>query len=361
MMSRLTLLPRILMTMTLLLTLLGGMGAGLARLGWPMGGLSAGWALIHGPLMISGFLGTLIALERAVALSSRWRWSIGVPVINLLGTVCLLLFPNAFWPRGILTAASLGLVMLFIGMWRLHPTRDVGIMAAGAVAWLGGNMLWWTGQPIYVCVHAWTAFLILTIVGERLELSRVRRLSPMSVRLLTGAVGVYLLGVLFVPFWLDGGIRILGFGSILMAAWLLSYDLARRTIHQTGLPRYIAACLLLGYGWLAVGGWIGLVYGALYAGPIYAAMLHALLLGFVFSMIFGHAPIILPALTGLKLTYHPIFYGHLAALHLSLAYRLYGTVITDYRVQQWGGLFNVAAVVIFMFVMVLVVKGKSAT
>lgn len=347
-MSRVAILPRVLMIITLLLTLLGGMGAGLARLGWPIGGLSADWALIHGPLMISGFLGTLICLERAVALSSRSPWSMIVPLVNLLGTVCLLLSSQASWPRGILTVGSLGLVILFIWMWRLHPSRDVGIMAAGALAWLGGNILWWAGQPVYICVHAWTAFLILTIVGERLELSRVRRLSPMSVQLLTGAVTVYLAGVVFTPFGLDIGIRILGFGSILMAAWLLRYDLARRTIHQTGLPRYIAVCLLLGYGWLAVGGWIGLTHGALYAGPIYAAMLHALLLGFVFSMIFGHAPIILPALTGLKLTYHPIFYGHLAALHLSLVYRLYGTAIADYRVQQWGGLFNVVAILLFM-------------
>lgn len=351
MMLSVSVLPRVLVAITLLLTLLGGMGAGLARLGWPMGGLSTGWALIHGPMMISGFLGTLICLERAAALSSRWRWSMIVPLINLLGTVCLLVFPTALWPRGILALGSLGLTLLFVWMWRLHPSRDVGIMAAGAVAWLGGNLLWWAGQPVYVCVHAWTAFLILTIVGERLELSRVRRLTPMSVRLLTGAVMVYLVGVLVIPFGLDSGIRILGLGCILMAAWLLRYDIARRTIRQTGLPRYIAACLLLGYGWLAVGGWIGLTHGALYAGSIYAAMLHALLLGFVFSMIFGHAPIILPALTGLKLTYHPIFYAHLVALHFSLAYRLYGTAIEEYRVQQWGGVFNVAAVVLFIIIM----------
>ena len=37
------------------------------------------------------------------------------------------------------------------------------------------------------------------------------------------------------------------------------------------------------------------------AGPRYDAMLHSIFLGFVFSMIFAHAPIILPTITGLAI------------------------------------------------------------
>lgn len=40
---------------------------GLIRLGWQLPALTPSLALAHGPLMISGFLGTLITLERAVA------------------------------------------------------------------------------------------------------------------------------------------------------------------------------------------------------------------------------------------------------------------------------------------------------
>ena len=67
--------------------LLGGLGSGLARLGWQMDSMSQNRILIHGPLMISGFLGTLICLERAVALASRYRWSLIVPVVNALETL----------------------------------------------------------------------------------------------------------------------------------------------------------------------------------------------------------------------------------------------------------------------------------
>ena len=108
--------------------------------------------------------------------------------------------------------------------------------------------------------------------------------------------------------------------------------------------------MLAGYVWLAIGGAIGTWNGALYVGPDYAAMLHAFLLGFVFSMIFGHAPIIVPALTGWRLNYHPVFYGHLILLHTMLAYRTYGSLTRDMGAQRWGGLLNVMAVLLFMAV-----------
>nr|BFE78121.1 hypothetical protein GCM10020093_007220 [Planobispora longispora] len=41
----------------------------------------------HGPLMALGFLGTLISLERAVALRSRWGYA--APALSALGAVAL--------------------------------------------------------------------------------------------------------------------------------------------------------------------------------------------------------------------------------------------------------------------------------
>ncbi|MBE0688741.1 MAG: hypothetical protein IH587_01305, partial [Anaerolineae bacterium] len=113
---------------------------------------------------------------------------------------------------------------------------------------------------------------------------------------------------------------------------------------------YIAACLLSGYVWLGIGGLLAIWKGAVYAGPDYAAILHAFLLGFVFSMIFGHAPIILPALTGLRLNFSRVFYAHLVLLHLTLAYRIYGNLALDFTARRWGGLLNVIAVLLFLAV-----------
>lgn len=341
-------IPRLIALLTVMIALLGGLGSGLARLGWDMDPLSQNWLLIHGPLMISGFMGTLIALERAVALTSHYRWSIAVPAVNAIGALLLLIF-GAFIPaKFILTLGSVGLVVLFGFMLKLHPSRDVWIMAAGAVCWSVGNTLWLTGQPVYVVVHLWVAFLILTIVGERLELSRVRRLTRRSENLLVAIIIIYLCGVIITPINLALGVRVLGVGTLFMSIWLLKYDIARRTIRQTALPRYIAACLLLGYIWLGFGGLLAFFYGAIYAGLNYAAVLHAFLLGFVFSMIFGHAPIILPALTSLKLVYSPVFYAHLALLHITLVLRMIANLTGNLPLREWGGLLNVVAILLFI-------------
>ena len=105
-----------------------------------------------------------------------------------------------------------------------------------------------------------------------------------------------------------------------LAAWLLSFDIARRTIRAQGLSRYMAVCLLLGYLWLAVSGaaWAAASLGQ----PTRDAAVHALALGFVFSMILGHAPVILPAIAGVKLQFGWVFYAPLALLHASLVVRL---------------------------------------
>ena len=51
-----------------MLSLLGGVLAGLARLGWDVPAPAALAAGVHGPLMIAAFFGTVISLERAVAI-----------------------------------------------------------------------------------------------------------------------------------------------------------------------------------------------------------------------------------------------------------------------------------------------------
>jgi hypothetical protein len=62
------------------------------------------------------------------------------------------------------------------------------------------------------------------------------------------------------------------------------------------------------------------------AGPHYDAVRHTIFIGFVISMIFGHAPIILPAKVGVPISFRPTWYLQLVLLQLSLAMR----VLADY-------------------------------
>lgn len=326
--------------------LLAATWAGLVRLGWQWPTLSPALPRVHGPLMVAGFLGTLISLERAVALERRWTFV--APLLSALGGI-LLMVGVPGWPGPLLiTLGSLGLVAIFGLIVRRQPALFTFTMALGALLWLVGNGLWLAGRPVHRVVLWWAGFLVLTIVGERLELSRLLRLSQRSRAFFLLALGLFVTGLVVTGVDLGLGTRWSGAGMLALAAWLLRYDIARRTLHQPGLPRFIAVCLLSGYVWLGVSGALALRFGLLVAGPRYDAMLHALFLGFVFAMIFGHAPVIFPALLGLPIRFRTTFYAHLVLLHLSLLLRLVGDLAGWSTGRLWGGLLNGLVLLLFL-------------
>ncbi|MGP1679930.1 MAG: hypothetical protein ACTS6J_22595 [Burkholderiales bacterium] len=328
-------------------SLFAGMAAGLARLGWPFPAPVAELAALHGPLMASGFFGTVISLERAVALSRRWGY-LG-PLLSGVGAAAGILgAPFAIAPilvtmgSGVLLAASI----LF---YRRQRELFTLTLALGALCWLLGNLLWLAGHPVHVAVPFWIAFLVLTIAGERLELSRVLPPSAAARRAFVATISVLLAGIALSVFAWSAGTLLLGAGMLLLALWLMRQDLARRTVKGRGLPRFIAVCLLTGYAWLALSGLVILGSGGLgYGGPGYDAALHAVLLGFVFAMVFGHAPIILPAVLRVAVPYTPYFYLPLALLHISLLVRLAGDWMTLSQWRAWGGALNGIALLAFV-------------
>lgn len=336
------------------LALLAGLWAGLIRLGWQLPPLALQLPAQHGPLMVSGFLGTLISLERAVALRQNQggrRIYYLAPLLAGLGALALFTALPPTVPRGLSTLGALGLVLIFVVIYRLQPTTDHVVMGTGALLWLVGNGLWLVGLPVFRVVPWWAGFLVLTIAGERLELARVLLLKQLARITFIVTTVIFVVGLLLSLVLPDAGVRLSGFALIALGAWLLRFDIARRTIRRTGLTRFIAACLLPGYVWLIGGGLLWLVYGGqVVAGPIYDAMLHTIFLGFVFSMIFGHAPVIIPAVLGPSIPFTPFFYLHLALLHLSLALRVMGDLYLWAPGRRWGGLLNEVALVLFLLV-----------
>jgi hypothetical protein len=329
-----------------MLALLAALWAGLVRLGWAWPPVRPGLPLVHGPLMVSGFLGTLIGLERAVALRERWAY-LG-PALSGLGGLSLVLgFPGAIGPL-LISLGSLGLVVVFATIVRRHPALYIAVMAAGAVAWLIGNLLWVSGWPVFHIVLWWAAFLILTIAGERLELGRIVKLSQRSQLAFLVATGFFVAGLVMLLPAYSAGTRLAGAGMLGLAVWLLRFDIARRTVHKSGLPRFAALCLLSGYVWLGAAGAIALAFGGVPAGPYYDALLHAIFLGFVFSMIFGHAPIIFPAVLGVPVAFHRFFYAHLVLLHASLLARVIADLSFAMEARRWAGLLNGVALLLFI-------------
>lgn len=308
-----------------------GIAGGLARLSpLPVPGTAIA---LHGPLMVSAFFGSVISLERAAALGRPWAYA--APLCAGLGGLCLLAgFATAGFALMVLAAAVFGLGG--VAVMRRQPSLETATLLAGAAAWLAGNVMLLEGQA---AVPWWIAFFALTVGGERLELSRYLKRAPWVRRSFALLVGLLVIAPLE-P-------RALGIVLVVLAAWLFAFDLARVTIRQDRLPRYVAACLLAGYFWLGLG-------GALMALALaYDAALHAVFLGFVFSMVFGHAPVILPAVLRVRFPYHPALYLPLALLHASLAVR----VFVSAPLGAWG---NAAAIALFIAVSVclILVKGR---
>ncbi|HEX6387312.1 MAG TPA: hypothetical protein VF177_21810 [Anaerolineae bacterium] len=342
------------------LSLLAALWAGLVRLGWPLPALPLVPVAHHGVLMASGFLGTLICLERAVALrqnlNRRGPYYLA-PLLSGLGALALLVGLPTVVGRMAMMLGALGLVLIFAIIVRIQPDVAVTTMAAGAFLWLVGNGLWLVGWPVYRIVPWWAGFLILTIAGERLELARILRPGRNARIAFLVATALFLAGLLLSLLALDLGLRLSGFGLLALGLWLLRFDLARRTIRQKGLTRFIATCLLPGYVWLILGGVLWLIYGGQHtAGLIYDATLHVLFLGFVISMVFAHAPVIVPALLGTPVSYRPHFYLHLILLHLSLVIRVAGDLLGWLPGRRWGGLFNVVAMLLFLALMAIAVR-----
>jgi hypothetical protein len=342
-----------------LLLLLVAIWAGLVRLGWRWPALLPALPISHGPLMVSGFLGTLIGLERAVALGVRWAY-LG-PVMTALGSIMLIFSLGGNLGVLLIALGSLVLVFIFIYIVRRHLAVYTVTMALGALVWLVGNLLWLTGWPIYQIVLWWAGFLILTIAGERLELGRLLSLSGWVLRAFMLIISLFLVG-LVTSLWLpDIGTRLAGLSMVALAIWLFRYDIARKTVRVPGLPRYSAICLLLGYFWLLVAGILILVFGQLVAGQQYDAYLHAIFLGFVFSMLFAHAPIIFPAVVGIPVVYSPFFYVFLILLQVSLAGRVLADLGGLWQLRLWTGLLNGIALTLFIVTtMFMVVRGRKS-
>ncbi|CAB3810072.1 hypothetical protein LMG28688_07144 [Paraburkholderia caffeinitolerans] len=324
---------------------------GLARPGVMVPAFVLTRAAWHGALMIPVFFGTVISLERAVGMQRA------VPYLAPAGTVVagIVLLAGAPAPvvqallviaAGILMTASIKLA------WR-QPTLFLVVLAGAAVCWALGNGVWLTVGDLSAAVPWWLSFLILTIAGERLELPRLLPVTRWGPRQFVIIVMVILASTTGALWWPHGSLRVFAGGLLALAAWLARHDVARHTVRQRGLVRFIDVCLLSGYGWLAVGALLGLT-GAFSPGHAWRdAALHAITLGFVFSMLLGHAPLILPAVVRVRLAYHPSFYVPLAVLRVALLARVAGGLSGAFWLRQAGGLASAAAIVLVAFTLLI--------
>jgi len=332
------------------IALIAGLDAALMLLGLPAPVSAARLPEVHGMLLVLGFVGTLIALERAVALGRP----AGYLAPGLLGLAALLLVSPAPLAagRGVLVAGTVALVAVYVPLWRRQRDDAVLVQALGGVLAAGAATLWLGGVPVASLLPWLVGFIVLTIAGERLELARIA-MGPRAGTTLVTLSSAVVVAVTASLLWPGPATPLLGLALLVLVGWLVVHDVARRTVRSTGLVRFMAGSMLAGYFWLAVAGAVWLLGGQAAEGVRYDAVVHAVFLGFTLSMIMAHAPVILPAVLRRPLNYHPALLVPAVALHVSLALRLWaGDALGLPLAWQVGGALNIASLLGFVGVVV---------
>lgn len=328
------------------LSLLAGLNAGLVRLGvWaPIASDRVGD--LHGPVMVLGFLGTLISLERAQALRNPLAYL--APALLAVGALALVLGAPVLLGQLLLFEGAVAFAAVLVALWVRAPLPLVAAQALGAsFAALAAGL--WIRLDVATVLPLLAVFLIITIAAERAELAQLSlgaRAMPtllVMASLLSagGVIGIFAPAV---------GLRILGASALAVALWLLRDDVGRRMIRISGLRRFNAAALLAGNIWLSVSGLVWLIVGQPMDRGAYDIAIHGTFLGFGLSMIMAHAPIIFPTVIGRPLPYKRALWVPLVALHAGLALRVVGDLAGLDLLWRTGGIVNVASILLFVVI-----------
>ena len=332
--------------------LLAGLDAGLVRMGLPAPVSSDRLADLHGMLMVVGFLGTLIAVERAVALRAAWAYA--APLLLGAGAVVLVAGVGPGVGRILFVEGSVALVAVYAGLGRRNRDDTVLVEGLGAVL-LGIGCLLWLVLDVPHLLPWLVGFITLTVAAERVELARLV-LPATAGRTLVVLACAVTLGLVGTLLWPDAGTRVMAIGLALLVGWLARHDVARRTIRASGLPRFSAAALLAGYGWMLVAAAAWSILGPSASGPRYDLVVHSVFVGFAMSMVLAHAPVILPAVLRRPLPYRAVLWVPLALLHAGLLVRVVGDLARDLgggagieqTTWQMGGVTTGAAILGFV-------------
>ncbi|WP_202816575.1 hypothetical protein [Serinicoccus hydrothermalis] len=302
---------------------------------------------LHGMLMVGGFLGTLIAMERAVAL--RDRLGFAAPLLLGLGGIALLTPLPVSVGKLLLLDGAIAFALVYAALFRRNHDDVVIVELLGAVCLAIGSFLWLQVEIPWLLPWL-VGFVVLTICAERVELARLH-MPPTGGRTLVLHSAALTITLVMTLLWPDFGARLTGLVIVSLVVWLVRHDVARKTIRATGLPRFSAASLLGGYVWLLLAAVTWVVGGAQLEGDLYDLVVHATMLGFAISMVMAHAPVILPAVLRRPLPYRPIMWIPLVLMHVGLALRiLAGDLGELYPLWQVGSVINIVALLLFLVI-----------
>ena len=333
-----------------ILSLILGIWGGWVRMGWAIQIPSAIPISQHGIFMVGGFLGTLVSLERVATLHKTIL--LGIPLMFGLSIPFFLFdLPNISYL--LLISGSIGYLGVCVYNYKKYKSEGDLLLLAGATFQILGHFTLSKTNSYPIAFAAWMLFLLFTIVGERLELTRFLPKGKFQ------KIELYfwLFLVMFTSaLYHFGTAKILSLSLIGLSQWLIRNDIALLNIKKQNSYKFLGFSLLTAFAWLAITGIIGFLSGPF----LYDALLHAFFIGFVLNMILAHAPIIFPAL--LKINhkpFHPTYYLWLIILNLSLGLRIIGDFQENSDWRLFGGIFNGIAFIAFLLNVAFLILKKQ--
>lgn len=321
------------------LAALAGLAAALTRSNLPSPLVRAPLADAHGALMTFGFLGTAISLERGVAFRAgsprKPTWGFLSPLFGAVGMVMMILLmtrliPLTTWwpalPGSLWTADMILLTAVYAVIWTRQQSVSLLIQLLGSAVGACGIGLWARGIDAAILAPSWMVFLVLTIVGERLELAHVsfvgRYVEPTL-------IGSSILATVAVPVQIMqpvAGYPLLGIALAALLVTMLLNDTAIKTWKAAGVTGFMGICMLLGYLWALAASFLWMTGMANRSGYWADLSIHAFALGFAMSMVIAHVCVIIPSITRRQMPYNPVLWLPLLLLHLGLFFRLLGAI-----------------------------------
>jgi len=326
-------------------SLLCGLWSGLCRIGWDIG--ISPVVAHHGAIMVGGFLGTLIAFEKIIPLRKKTLYLI--PITSASSVVMFFTRQSAL-SFYLLIVSSVALVIVFL-YYLLKQQKAVYIlMLLGAISWLTGNVVLLTKQFYPMAFPWWMAFILFVIAAERLEIMVFLPVSRFSKNVFITILLSFVIGVLLSFHGI--GNFVCGLSLAGVSIWLLRNDMIAINLTKQGLPRFVGATLLCGYAALLFTGIFFLIRSDQWL--TYDAVVHCFFLGFAFSMIFAHGPMILPGILGVAITpFNKILYLWMGLLQTSWILRISGDVLTNLELRKVSGVISVMAILGYFVTMAI--------
>ena len=332
-----------------LLSLITGILGGWYRMGWEYALPAAAGS--HGLFMVGGFMGSVITLERMITMKKKW-WLL-FPALCALAVI-LGLVGQPFYMVLLQSIAALGIILFYFHHLQHDRSNYWYILSLGAASWLIGNLYFLITDTIPFALPWWVGFILFTILGERLELTRFLPISKQKIQIL-----YVLLALAFVSLLLPlhGAGQVLYPISLLgLTLWYATNDMALKSIKKPGYSRYLAVGVLTGYGWLAIH---ALTFAFFFREHSwgYDVFVHTFFLGFGFSMIWAHGPMILPAVLKVKnRPFHSILWVFWSLFQLTLLTRILTSLL---ELDQWRkllGMLNGISMLLIFGAMVVLLK-----